>query len=142
MYSIKEFARALNVKISTIRYYERAGLLTPMRGENGYRCYSDEDLKRARYILVMKYAAFSIEEISQMLSVMVLPVTPDCEFKSEQLLTAKERELRLKIARYQDVLALLQKVKPLAIDSDYEEVEPEITATVDNIYQKISEETD
>lgn len=140
MYTIKEFANQLQVKVSTIRYYERAGLLTPKRGENDYRLYSSHDLERARYILVMKYSAFSIEEIRQMLAMMILPVTPDCEFKSEQLLTAKEQELEYKIARYQEVLQLLNRIKPLAIEADYAEVEPEITATINSIYQKIKEE--
>lgn len=142
MYSIKEFAKELKVKVSTIRYYERVGLIVPKRSDNGYRLYGDDELKRTRYILVMKYAAFSIDEIKQMLSMMVLPTTPDCEFKSEQLLVTKERELTQKIARYQEVLALLKEVKPLAIDSHYEEVEPEITARIDTIYQKINEEAD
>ncbi|WP_314066760.1 MerR family transcriptional regulator [uncultured Vagococcus sp.] len=140
MYTIKEFAKRLKVKVSTIRYYERAGLLRPKRGENDYRLYSSDDLERARYILVMKYAAFSIEEIKQMLEMMVLPTTPDCEARSEQLLTAKERELEHKIARYQEVLSLLTRIKPLAIEANYEEVEPEIAATINDIYQKINEE--
>lgn len=140
MYTIKEFATKLNVKVSTIRYYERVGLLLPRRAANSYRFYTEAELVKAYYILVMKYAAFSIDEIKQMLETMVVPSPSDCEFKSAQLLLAKEKEIEHKIARYQEVLSLLAKIQPLATEADYEAVEPEITATITDIYEKIREE--
>ena len=36
-YTIGEIARIYHIGTDTIRYYERKGLLEPVRGENGYR---------------------------------------------------------------------------------------------------------
>ena len=39
------------VKVETIRYYERSGLLPiPTRSASGYRYYDGEDVKRLRFI--------------------------------------------------------------------------------------------
>jgi MerR family transcriptional regulator/heat shock protein HspR len=43
-------ARLLNVHPQTLRYYERAGLLTPSRSAGKIRLYSATDLERARHI--------------------------------------------------------------------------------------------
>ncbi|WP_372983780.1 MerR family DNA-binding transcriptional regulator [Microbacterium sp.] len=43
-------ARA-DVKVSTIRFYERAGLLpTPHRSANGYREFDEEDVRHVRFL--------------------------------------------------------------------------------------------
>ena len=42
-YKINEFAREIGVSASTLREYEKRGLLIPHhRGINGYRYYSEE----------------------------------------------------------------------------------------------------
>ncbi|HEY8475812.1 MAG TPA: MerR family transcriptional regulator [Chloroflexota bacterium] len=43
-------ARLLNVHPQTLRYYERAGLLTPSRSKGRIRLYSADDLQRAQQI--------------------------------------------------------------------------------------------
>lgn len=43
-YNIGEVAELLGVSRDTLRIYEEEGLVAPMRGENGYRLYSDEDI--------------------------------------------------------------------------------------------------
>ena len=42
---IKEIEELSGIERSNIRFYEREGLLSPKRLENGYRDYSDEDLE-------------------------------------------------------------------------------------------------
>ena len=42
--TIKEVEQNLNVPRATVRFYEKEGLLSPVRGENGYREYSEEDV--------------------------------------------------------------------------------------------------
>ncbi|MCJ1971278.1 MerR family transcriptional regulator [Lactococcus carnosus] len=37
MYTIKTLAQALQIPVSTIRYYEKKGLLTAKRAANNYR---------------------------------------------------------------------------------------------------------
>ena len=43
-----ELAEACGVNSETLRFYEKAGLLNPERGPNGYRLYGVSDAKRIR----------------------------------------------------------------------------------------------
>ena len=43
-------ARMLNVHPQTLRYYERAGLIAPLRSKGNIRLYSPEDVQRAMQI--------------------------------------------------------------------------------------------
>ena len=50
-YTIGQLARAAGLPTSTLRYYERAGLLEPTgRSEGNYRLYGEEALERLRFI--------------------------------------------------------------------------------------------
>ena len=41
-----ELEKELGISKHTIFYYEREGIVTPQRDDNGYRSYSQEDLQR------------------------------------------------------------------------------------------------
>src|SRR5438105_6464442 len=43
-------ARLLKVHPQTLRYYERAGLISPSRSKGNIRLYSTDDLQQAKYI--------------------------------------------------------------------------------------------
>ncbi len=43
-------ARLLNVHPQTLRYYERAGLISPSRSKGNIRLYSAQDIQRAMHI--------------------------------------------------------------------------------------------
>lgn len=137
MYTIKEFSKLLKLKVSTIRYYERVGLLRPQRAANGYRCYQQSELEQVCYITVMKYADFSIAEMKQMFSLMSQPFPSDCERQTDQLIATKEQEIQHKIARFTEVLQLLAKIKPLTTHHEYEAVQPQIDHEIEAIYYKI-----
>ena len=59
MYHIKEAAQLSGVSIKTLYHYDKIGLLVPLKSENGYRTYSQEDLERLQVILYYKYLGFS-----------------------------------------------------------------------------------
>jgi len=55
MYTIKEAAEIMNLPASTIRYYDRQGLLLLVqRSESGYRSFSDADIGRLNMIECLK----------------------------------------------------------------------------------------
>ena len=57
------------VKVQTIRYYERRGLLPkPARSASGYRKYSDDAIHRLRLIRQAQALGFSLDEIEELLS--------------------------------------------------------------------------
>ena len=49
-YTIGEIAELYHIGTDSIRYYERKGLLEPVRGENGYRYYSAQSIWRMNVI--------------------------------------------------------------------------------------------
>ncbi len=66
--TIGEAARISGVKIPTIRYYERIGLLPrPLRTENNRRAFSREDLHRLAFIRHARELGFEIEAIRALL---------------------------------------------------------------------------
>ena len=57
----------LGVSKATIRYYEDQGLVTPLRMENGYRDYSDEEVQLFQRIIVLRKLGLSIPEIRELI---------------------------------------------------------------------------
>ena len=65
---INEVEALVNITKKNIRFYEEQGLLNPKRNsENGYRDYSEEDVKILQQIKLLRKLGVSIEEIRQML---------------------------------------------------------------------------
>ena len=52
----------------TIRYYEDIGLVTPARGDNGYRSFSDQDLHKLRFLSRARALGFSVEDCRTLLA--------------------------------------------------------------------------
>jgi len=49
-YVISVAARLLGTHVQTLRYYERAGLISPSRSRGNVRLYSDGDIQRIREV--------------------------------------------------------------------------------------------
>ena len=64
---INEAEELLGISKANIRFYEKEGLLTPRRGENRYRDYSDEDLDRLREIIILRKLGISVQDIGKIL---------------------------------------------------------------------------
>ena len=61
---IGELSRITGLPASTIRYYEAQGLLPPApRGQNGYRDYDDEALRRLDAVRASQSLGFTLEAI-------------------------------------------------------------------------------
>jgi MerR family transcriptional regulator, copper efflux regulator len=68
--SIGKLAKAANVSIDTIRFYEKSGLLPrAARRPSGYREYSDLDLVQLQFVRRARAAGFSLEEIGKLLTI-------------------------------------------------------------------------
>ena len=61
--TIKELERASGLTRSSIRFYEKEGLLSPSRRENDYREYSEQDLHRLQIILLLRQLDVPVESI-------------------------------------------------------------------------------
>ena len=63
-YSIGDLARMVNLSQRTIRYYEEIGLLHSVRRiENGKRVYTDDDVRRLKFINRLKVLGLSLAEM-------------------------------------------------------------------------------
>ncbi|HVT77034.1 MAG TPA: MerR family transcriptional regulator [Acidimicrobiales bacterium] len=61
--AIGELAARAGVPTSTVRYYERRGLLAPDGRSSGQRRYTDESLRRLVFIGMMQDAGLSLDDI-------------------------------------------------------------------------------
>ena len=61
--TIGEMARRAGVPTSTVRYYERRGLLPPDERRSGQRRYRDATLRRLVFIGMLQDAGLSIDDI-------------------------------------------------------------------------------
>ena len=60
---IAEVSERFNISSDTLRYYEKVGLLNPVKRVHGIREYSEEDLNRIHFVKCMRQAGLSIESI-------------------------------------------------------------------------------
>ena len=67
--TIGEIAKTVGVATSTLRYYERAGLLAaPARSAARYRVYDEASLQRLRFIRAAQAVGFTLDDIRLLLS--------------------------------------------------------------------------
>lgn len=96
MYSITEAATRLGVSRSTLLYYERIGLIEPMRDPgNDYRRFSEADLQKLSALLQLKAAGLSWQECQQCLAGQLPTATIDArlaavEARLQELLRARD----------------------------------------------------
>ena len=73
--TIGQLVEQAHVNRETVRYYERRRLLQrPSRSLGGYRVFSDDALRRLRFIRHAKMLGFSLEEIKELLALQVRSV--------------------------------------------------------------------
>lgn len=63
----KEVSDYLDISMDTLRNWEMNGLLTVKRKQNGYRVYSEQDIKRLKIIRSLRCANYLLEAILRML---------------------------------------------------------------------------
>jgi MerR family transcriptional regulator, copper efflux regulator len=101
--TIGQVARAADVNIQTIRYYERRGLFPPSeRTPTGYRQYPAEAVVRLRFIRHAQELGFSLNEIQDLLGLRV---------RHGAACDAVERKTRHKIEVVQQRIRDLQRMK-------------------------------
>ena len=107
--TIGEVAKQTHVNIETVRYYERRGLIPePPRRESGYRQFSPEVVTRIKFIKRAQELGFSLNEISELLTLRLDPEQPCSEVK--QRAEAKIAAIEHKIADLQLIKQTLVKV--------------------------------
>ena len=69
---IGELSKQTGFQVETLRFYEKQGLLEPVsRSASGYREYDADSLKQLHFIHQAKSVGFSLNEISELLTLRV-----------------------------------------------------------------------
>ena len=106
---IGSVAEAAGVEVSTVRYYERRGLLAePPRTASGYRQYDEAVIDRIRFVRQAQDLGFTLEEIEELLALRV--EDPSSCGLVEEATRAKLRSVDAKVrelSRLRGVLARL-----------------------------------
>jgi DNA-binding transcriptional MerR regulator len=114
----KAYADGVGIPTSTVRYYERIGLLpVPARTPSGYREYGDESAARLLFITRARHIGLSCAQIGE-----VLPIWDgvNCSATHQHvstLIEAKRAEIRERIAELQRFAEQLDDVGQALEDS-------------------------
>ena len=80
MLKISELAAKTGLSAHTIRFYEKHDLIRASeRSEAGCRYYNDSDIRRAEFVKAARNIGFSLEDISQLLSIRVDKTSHSCQ---------------------------------------------------------------
>mgnify|MGYP000529640053 CR=1 FL=1 len=103
-FSTGELAKAAEVSVRTVQYYDQRGILTPSEvTEGGRRIYHESDLERLQVICFLRDLDFSINQIKKLLQeenreqVLELLLTDQIESLEK---SSEEIEVKLKRARH------------------------------------------
>ena len=67
-YLIGDVANLMGLSRDTLRYYEKRGILSSQRGDNGYRYYTDQDISRLISILYQRKMDIRISDMEALCS--------------------------------------------------------------------------
>ncbi len=109
MMTIGRVAENAGVGVETVRFYERKGLIAqPMRPEHGFRVYSDDAVRRLRFIRQAQELGFSLREIEDLLALRTDPGS-DCADVRERAVT-KLDDVESKIRQLRRIRGALKQV--------------------------------
>lgn len=108
--TISQVARASNVNVETVKYYERRELLSkPDRNESGYRMFSEAAVNDVKFIKKAQDIGFTLNEIKHLLTL----VNQENYYPTKEMYTfaiAKVKELEEKISQLESFKSLLEQV--------------------------------
>ena len=97
-FKIGELSRAFHIGVDSIRYYEKVGILNPIRNlENNYRFYTMEDFRRLALIRELLGLGFSTEQIRSLITDRTVQKTQ--QMLSSELSAIDEEINRLRYVR-------------------------------------------
>ncbi len=109
MLSIGELAKQTGASVRSLRHYEQAGLLTSVRGENGYRRFAPSAASFVGRIRVLLRNGFTLDEIRPVVS-MLGPQPPDLRSICPQVIAL----YRVKLGELDARIEALQQIRASA----------------------------
>ena len=138
-YTVKQAAKITGLSADTLRYYEKEGVISPKRRENGYRYYDENDIVALKYIVVMKYAHFTLSEIKSMEDVQARAQGTQCNEIAKQILSTKADEMRQAIHNFQKTVILFEEILQMIENADaFYHNQDKINELIEFIFNDIS----
>ena len=138
-YTIKQTSEITGLSADTLRYYEKEGVISPKRSENGYRYYDENDIAALKYIVVMKYAHFSLSEIKSMEELQTHAQGTQCNEIARQILSTKADELRQAILNFQKTVMLFEEILQMIESADaFYKNKDRVNGLIEHIFNDIS----
>ncbi len=107
-YKIGQLAREAGVATSTVRYYERRGLLRPQtRSHGNYRVYGDAQLQRLLFVRSAQAVGFTLTDIATLLRFRDGEVAPCQEVQA--IITSRLDQVIEQTNNLQHMQGMLQK---------------------------------
>ena len=128
--TIGQLARSAGVPISTVRYYERAGLLKPdARTPGNYRSYSARSLDRLKFIRSAQSTGFSLDDVREFIG-LAGSEDPPCE-DVKALTTRRLADVRERIRKLRHVERILARSLKTCCTGEIPDLCDEITRLKD-----------
>lgn len=110
-YTIGEAAKKLQISTRTLRYYDEKDLVRPAYiKENGYRFYSEEQIRQIELIIFLKELGFSLKQIKMLIQDEHGSQSPELLLKEQY----QENQRKIdEISKKQAKIEHLQKIKLL-----------------------------
>lgn len=115
----KETADYLHISMDALRNWEMNGLLTVKRKQNGYRVYTEEDIRRLKIIRSLRCANYSLSAILRMLN--TVSANPDADIRqaidtpqdNEDILSACDKLITSLQSAGQNAKAMLAQLEKM-----------------------------
>ncbi len=108
-YTIGQLAQKAGVPTSTLRYYERIGLLKPTeRTAGNYRAYGGEAVDRLLFIVAAHKTGLTLKDIATLLELRDKPASTCGEL--QELLTARIEDVEGRMLDFERVLGTLREM--------------------------------
>ena len=105
---IKKVAEMFDLTIDTLRYYERVGVIPPVkRNSSGYRDYQINDLNWIYLAKNLRQAGLSVESLIEFAQLAQLRETQNVEEAQKQILLDQLSEIDKKMTELHEVRELL-----------------------------------
>ena len=115
-FKISELSKKTSINLETIRYYEKIGVIDKaVRGDNGYRYFSQTAVEQLEFIKTCRSLGFSMDEIKSLNQLKQNP-NQSCAV-ADKLAVSHLAQIEQKIEQLQSIRALLQSISNCQQDS-------------------------
>ncbi len=116
---ISELADRVGVPVSTIRYYERIGLVgPPARTVSGYRDYDDESATRALFVTRARRLGISCDQVAALLPVWGGANCRSAHDRVTHLIEEKQAEIAVRIRELAELSSQLDDARASLLAAD------------------------